>query len=167
LSIDGGGIRALLPALILVELEKSSGKQLKYMFDMICGTSTGALLGALISLAPEIDLVKFFTENIRDIYGDKTGEGDLCSSEKLEAILKGVFGERKFISVNNEPNLVIPTSTDSSQHPEVHVFDSCSAATKLNYADITIVDVLMATMASPGFFKPHTIGRINFILSIK
>ncbi len=45
LSIDGGGIRGVIPALILGELEKRLGrKSLHEVFHVIAGTSTGGIL---------------------------------------------------------------------------------------------------------------------------
>jgi hypothetical protein len=49
LSIDGGGIRGLIPALVLVELERQlqqaqPGATLASSFDLIAGTSTGGLI---------------------------------------------------------------------------------------------------------------------------
>ena len=44
LSIDGGGIRGLIPAMILEQIEKDTGKRIHEMFDMIAGTSTGGIL---------------------------------------------------------------------------------------------------------------------------
>jgi patatin-like phospholipase/acyl hydrolase len=51
LSIDGGGIRGLIPALLLEELERrlrAAGKTepLHAYFDLIAGTSTGGILAA-------------------------------------------------------------------------------------------------------------------------
>lgn len=52
LSVDGGGIRGVIPAVILVELEKRlaarSGKKrpLHTYFDLIAGTSTGGIIAA-------------------------------------------------------------------------------------------------------------------------
>ncbi len=44
LAIDGGGIRGIIPASVLVELERVSGRPIAEMFDIIAGTSTGGIL---------------------------------------------------------------------------------------------------------------------------
>src|SRR3954453_19507107 len=44
LSIDGGGIRGLIPALVLAEIERRTGRATAEMFDLIAGTSTGGIL---------------------------------------------------------------------------------------------------------------------------
>jgi patatin-like phospholipase/acyl hydrolase len=44
LSIDGGGIRGIIPAIMLAEIEKRIGKQIFELFDLITGTSTGGIL---------------------------------------------------------------------------------------------------------------------------
>ena len=51
LSFDGGGVRGLLSIAILSKImEKLDGKQVYEVFDIICGTSTGAILAALFTL---------------------------------------------------------------------------------------------------------------------
>ncbi|HEV2182086.1 MAG TPA: patatin-like phospholipase family protein, partial [Candidatus Acidoferrales bacterium] len=44
LAIDGGGIRGIIPAVILGELQKRIGKDLWQTFDLIAGTSTGGII---------------------------------------------------------------------------------------------------------------------------
>src|SRR4051812_11154331 len=51
LSIDGGGIRGILPARVLTELEDLLGAPISSAFDLIVGTSTGGILG--LGLAAE------------------------------------------------------------------------------------------------------------------
>jgi uncharacterized protein len=49
LSISGGGIRGLVPSLILVRLEQITGKHITELFDLIIGTSTGAMITAVLT----------------------------------------------------------------------------------------------------------------------
>ena len=44
LSIDGGGIRGIIPAMVLNKIEKETGQEIAEIFDLIAGTSTGGLL---------------------------------------------------------------------------------------------------------------------------
>lgn len=53
LSIDGGGIRGIIPAHVIAHLESVSGKPAAHLFDLIVGTSTGGIL-ALGLTAPNV-----------------------------------------------------------------------------------------------------------------
>jgi hypothetical protein len=44
LSIDGGGIKGIIPAKVLVKIEEETGKKAAELFDLIIGTSTGGIL---------------------------------------------------------------------------------------------------------------------------
>lgn len=44
LSIDGGGIRGIIPAMVLAEIERRTDKPIAELFDLIVGTSTGGIL---------------------------------------------------------------------------------------------------------------------------
>jgi len=76
LSIDGGRIRGLIPAKVLTELErelksKDSEKLLYEYFDLICGTSTGAILAISIALGISTsDLEKFYKEKLKRFFQD-------------------------------------------------------------------------------------------------
>ena len=68
LTIDGGGIRGVLPARILHEIEKRMKKPISEIFDLIAGTSTGGIL-ALCLTKPDakgkprykaLDILKFY-----------------------------------------------------------------------------------------------------------
>lgn len=44
LSIDGGGVRGIVPAVVLGEIQRRTGRHPSELFDVIAGTSTGSLL---------------------------------------------------------------------------------------------------------------------------
>ena len=44
LSIDGGGIRGIIPAMVLAKIEERTGKPISKMFDIVVGTSTGGII---------------------------------------------------------------------------------------------------------------------------
>src|ERR1035437_9638661 len=45
LSIDGGGVRGIVPALALARLEEITGRLTRETFSFVAGTSTGCLIG--------------------------------------------------------------------------------------------------------------------------
>lgn len=49
LSIDGGGVRGIIPARILQYVEEQSGKASSDLFDMFVGTSTGGLIALALT----------------------------------------------------------------------------------------------------------------------
>src|ERR1039458_3929071 len=44
LSIDGGGIRGIIPALVLARIEQLTNRPIARLFDLVAGTSTGGIL---------------------------------------------------------------------------------------------------------------------------
>ena len=70
LSIDGGGIRGYLPALVLAEIERRAGTPAANQFDLVVGTSTGGIIG--IGLAAGLSaqaLAAFYPTYGRRIFG--------------------------------------------------------------------------------------------------
>ena len=69
LSLDGGGVRGLWSAIVLAQIERRIGEPLRNRLDLIAGTSTGGILGLLISCGrytmPEvIELYREFAAKI-------------------------------------------------------------------------------------------------------
>ena len=50
LAIDGGGMRGIIPVKMLAYLEQQTGKPAYELFDMVAGTSTGAIIAAGLGL---------------------------------------------------------------------------------------------------------------------
>lgn len=69
LSIDGGGVRGLIPCKLLASLERrlqaehGEDARLADYFDLICGTSTGSILAIGLSLGMSAEEMLNFYEN--------------------------------------------------------------------------------------------------------
>lgn len=78
LSIDGGGIRGIIPAKILALLEEELNKcgmstRICDYFDMICGTSTGGIIAIGLGLGMSAnDILKMYIENGEAIFPHKS-----------------------------------------------------------------------------------------------
>ncbi|MBS4166375.1 Uncharacterized protein NEOC65_001461 [Neochlamydia sp. AcF65] len=73
LSLDGGGIRGIIPATMLVAIEEITGKSIAELFKLIGGTSTGGILALGLSKPHEHISGKpqYTAQNLLDMY---TGE---------------------------------------------------------------------------------------------
>lgn len=72
LSIDGGGVRGYIPALILAEIEKLTGKAIGELFDLVVGTSTGGIIAVGLSAGiPARALAEFYPKYGARIFGDR------------------------------------------------------------------------------------------------
>jgi len=71
LSIDGGGIRGVIPAALLTHIEAKTGKRIAEMFDMIVGTSTGGILAAGLAVEGAKGKPKYTAQELLDLYVDQ------------------------------------------------------------------------------------------------
>ncbi|SMP03808.1 Patatin-like phospholipase/acyl hydrolase [Muriicola jejuensis] len=74
LAIDGGGIKGLIPALILKSIEDSIKKQSFQIFDLIGGNSTGGIIAVGLTSKNNVSGHPFSAAEISSIYetnGDK------------------------------------------------------------------------------------------------
>ena len=83
LSIDGGGIRGILPLVILDEIEKRTGKQIYELFDYVAGTSTGGIIAAGLTVPCDNDKKKA-KHRAKDILNVYLNRGESIFSPKNE-----------------------------------------------------------------------------------
>ena len=75
LSLDGGGMRGIISAIILKaveeQLQKHKGKSLVEYFDLIAGTSTGSILAAGIATKMSLeDIIDIYRQEGKEIFPD-------------------------------------------------------------------------------------------------
>ncbi|MGL9779880.1 MAG: patatin-like phospholipase family protein, partial [Wolbachia sp.] len=106
LSVDGGGIRGIIPAIILAEIEKRARKPIAEIFDLMAGTSTGGIVvaGLCKKDKPQYsanDLVELYREYGPYIFKSSFFRRSILSwfncaqypHKNIESILEKYFGE--------------------------------------------------------------------------
>jgi patatin-like phospholipase/acyl hydrolase len=90
LSIDGGGIRGIIPAMVLAEIEERTGKPIAEMFDLIAGTSTGGILALGLAMPEDGGRPRYTASELIELYED---EGASIFSGRVGTI-RNLFEER-------------------------------------------------------------------------
>lgn len=166
LSIDGGGIRGILPAVILQEMERrlrertsNENERISDYFDMIAGTSAGGMLacsmlykhdGKKMDCSTAVSLFesggpRIFKKNgfnqIRRIFDS------MYPAKNIEAVLAEVFGDSQLSESDTEGLITAYDITDR----EAVLFDTSSAKRDQN-RDYRLADIARATSAAPTYF---------------
>ncbi|HEY4785696.1 MAG TPA: CBASS cGAMP-activated phospholipase [Bacteroidales bacterium] len=175
LSIDGGGIRGVFPAMFLTDLEaklKADGKenwQIYQNFDLICGTSTGGIIAIALALGiPAKEIFELYLEKAKDIFGNKRNSISqlFYSSHKrdvLESLIKEIFQD-----VNNGKD---PILKDCKTNICIPVFDLLEGKPSVLKKDhhprftrdfhIPAYKAALATAAAPVYFDPYSSEYID------
>ncbi len=170
LSIDGGGIRGIIPALILAEIEKKTSKPISQLFDLIAGTSTGGILAlGLTKPGSEDGKPAYSAAQMIDLY-DKEGGKIFSSSvfhklnslgnvrdEKypssgIEGVLDQYFGQSRLKDTLTD---VLITSYEIERR--IAWFFKSSKAKLDPENDFLIKDVARSTSAAPTYFEANRI----------
>lgn len=161
LSIDGGGIRGVYSAHILKRIEEEFKINLYDYFDLIAGTSTGAIIAAAIACNVSIDDVEQLYKNKGDkIFSKKAlwkGPKWLSSkfnSKSLNKILEEKFGDKKLGDISKP--LILPASNITTG--TVYVSKSLYNKEFIRDKHIKLTDAILASCSAPTYFDPHCVG---------
>ncbi len=166
LSIDGGGIRGLIPALVLAELERQTGRAIADCFDLIAGTSTGGILALGLAKPGPDGRPQHRAQDLADLYLLEGGrifhEGAFqhltnpmgiraarYPATGLEGVLRDCFGETRLKEALVE--LLIPAYDLEKRDP--FFYRSRRAAMDPRY-DVPMRVAARATSAAPTYFEP-------------
>jgi patatin-like phospholipase/acyl hydrolase len=170
LAIDGGGIRGLIPALVLAELERRAGRRTFQLFDLIAGTSTGGILACALCAPdpmPASQLVALYTEEGPEIFDRsifqriRSGEGLLDEKYDSAALDRTLarFLEDKLLS-QTRPDLIVPTYDTAAPGP---YFFKTTKARQSTEEDFPLSVVARATSAAPTYFEPSAVDGRSLI----
>ena len=171
LSIDGGGIRGLIPALVLTELEIRSGRRIFELFDLIAGTSTGGILACALCAPdplPAEELVSLYEDEgptifDRDVFQRiRSGEGLLdekYDAGALDRALERFLGDKRLADAR--PDLIVPAYNLTEPGP--YFFKTRKARENPAEEDFALSVVARATAAAPTYFEPLEVGEAALV----
>ena len=73
LSIDGGGIRGIIPAKVLAKIEEITKQPLASLFDVVAGTSTGGILALGLTCPGPDGAPRHAATDLVDLYLNEGG----------------------------------------------------------------------------------------------
>lgn len=177
LSIDGGGIRGIIPGTILSflesELQKLDGEDARIAdyFDVISGTSTGGLVTAMLACPNEKNRPMFAAKDIKEFYLNecpkifpqrnfkffphtfsviKALSGPKYDGKYLHRLVKEKLGNTKLNQTLT--NVVIPTYDITRLQPTI--FSSFQVKKNLSL-NAFLSDICISTSAAPTYLPAH------------
>lgn len=105
LSLDGGGAKGFYTLGVLAQVEAMlKGKPLSEHFDLIFGTSTGAIIAALLSLGYRVEEIHaLYKRHVPTVMENRTSGG---RTKALDKLVSEVFGDKDFTHVKTGVGIV-------------------------------------------------------------
>jgi patatin-like phospholipase/acyl hydrolase len=180
LSIDGGGIRGVIPATVLAEIETRTNAHVAHLFDLVAGTSTGGII-ALGLTKPAKDggkEPKYAASDLAELYEKEGGRifarslwhqviavdnllGQKYDADGVESVLRQYLGDTPLSKAITE---TLVTSYELEKR--VPWFFARHKALSDPAYDFPMSFVGRATSAAPTYFEPETVPKTNPIQSL-
>lgn len=176
LSIDGGGIRGIIPGMVMTDIERRTGKPISQLFDLIAGTSTGGVLTLGVTCPDPndptkprysaADGVRLYEEQGRRIFSRSPWKrvtslngitDERYPSASVEAVLKETFGETRLRQALND---VMITGYETERRSPWFFRSARARRDPQNY-DFPMWQVARSTSAAPTYFEPSRIDVTN------
>ncbi len=164
LSIDGGGIRGVIPALVLAEIERRTNRRIADLFDLVAGTSTGGILAVGLTVPDGNGRPKYSAEDMVSLYEAHGAEifrkqwlrqrlslayGAAYSPQALEGLLQQYAGETRL----SEALTGLLVTSWELRTRTAWFFRRAQARTQPDI-DYPLRLIARATSAAPTYFPP-------------
>jgi hypothetical protein len=166
LAIDGGGIRGLIPALVLAEIERRTGRRVAELVDMIAGTSTGGILACALGKPDPLaaqEIASLYVEEgprifDRSLLKRLTSLGgyidERYESEGLVRALERYLGDTPMTAAT----VALLLTAYDTERRGIHFLRSEGEG-----SGATMVQAAHATSAAPTYFEPLRLGDATLI----
>lgn len=173
LSVDGGGVKGVISARIIQELEHRTKKHASELFDIAAGTSTGGIIILGLATPNQKGVPKYYGKDILNLYLKHAANifkksilrkfitgfgiwGAKYDRSELDSLLNKTFGNL-LLSQTIYPVYVPIYSIDTSKP-----YIANTMAAKANkQKDFYVKDIAGATSAAPTYFAPKMITNLQ------
>lgn len=164
LALDGGGARGIYSARVLERIEENAGAPVRDCFDLIAGTSAGAIsAGAAAIGTPMAKIVELFETKSERIFRKRWFRCGIIQSKyprkPLKCAVEGIAGAVKLGEI--ETPLMITASNISAG--DVYVFKSAYLRDKgypyVRDGGTPLSEAILASCAAPAYFDPAPVGK--------
>jgi hypothetical protein len=159
LCVDGGGIRGIIPLACLVQLEKQEGKPASDLFDMVAGTSTGAIIAGGIALGLSArGLLALYRDLARKAFQRLPwwqvllNLGNHRYSNAFIAQQLEEIGALRQLNELTKDVLITAKNMDSSR---TDFFVRDGPGNTSSWGTISLKDAILASIAAPTYFPAH------------
>lgn len=173
LTIDGGGVRGIIPAILLASLERTTGQAARDTFDFAAGTSTGAVIAAGIAAGiPATRLSALYEQRAPDVFRRtpilsglrRLVRGNLYETSTLHALIREELGhEARDWRLNDAPiDLLITAKRLADGMPWYFVRDT--PANSGRAGRVGLAHAVTASAAAPTYFRPWNVDGIGELI---
>lgn len=172
LSVDGGGMRGIVPATFLETMEKISGLGIAEIFDVVVGTSTGAILTVGLTVANENNKPKYKASDFVKLYQDM-GEVIFHKNRSILEVLDGITrpsydpsGYEKLLkeyfkdATLSEALTELAVPSIELEDMNMHIFTRSNAKTDPKH-DFKVREIIRAATAAPTYFPAAKVNSVD------
>jgi uncharacterized protein len=181
LAIDGGGVRGIVALAFLARIESAVQKRwgvrcLAEHFDLIAGTSTGAIIATMLALGRSVEEIRaMYMQFCREAFTPNPlgtlSFGLLASRFRLlpiQQLAQQLFGDICLGDPSIRTGLLVMLHRADSNspwpvhnHPHGKFYANADGADNLANKDLLLANLVLGSCAAPGFFHPRRmeIGR--------
>jgi hypothetical protein len=178
LSLDGGGLRGMMTVQVLRKMEailrkrfNDDGMRLSSYFDLIAGTSTGAIIAGGLSLGMSVDEIEQHYKDLGEAvfmrsFWRRGIARDAYDSEAVAKALRGVYGTKTLSRKDFKTGLLVVAKrldTGSTwvltNNPDAKYFNvNAKRPETIPNGEYPLWQVVRASTAAPTFFAPEQIS---------
>lgn len=160
LTLDGGGAKGFYTLGVLKEIEAMAGCPLHQKFDLVFGTSTGAIIASLIALGHRVDsILELYRKHVPTVMSERTAA---ARSWALQNLATEVFGDAAFTDVKTGIGIV--TAKWLTERPMIFKGSVAQAhgrvGTFVPGFGVSIADAVRASCSAYPFFE-RTVVRTS------